>query len=147
MCWGIFSKGIQAPFLPQIYFRERDWNPAAEARVFLGMGWGLLFLKKQPLFREMPLEQCGQWRSWVKLELWGAQGAKPWGGGAGRTQVTDTNLRSILGPGTESPLRHHRQAVVCPLTVSSPSQLPSLLLYVGILNFSAPRSILLLSSS
>lgn len=38
---------------PGIYFRESAWNPAAEAGVFLGMGWGLLFLEKQPLFREI----------------------------------------------------------------------------------------------
>lgn len=52
------SSGLRGPVLPGIYFRESDWNPAAEAGVFLGMGWGLLFLEKQPLFREMPLEHC-----------------------------------------------------------------------------------------
>ena len=37
---GIFPLGTEVPFLPQIYFRESDWSPAAEARVLLGNGSG-----------------------------------------------------------------------------------------------------------
>lgn len=55
VCVGDISSGHRGP-LP--YFRESDWNPAAEAGIFLGMGRGLLVLEKQPLFREMPLEHC-----------------------------------------------------------------------------------------
>ena len=53
---GYFPQGIEALFLPQDYFRKSVLNPVAEARVFMGMRWVLLFLEKQPLFREMLLE-------------------------------------------------------------------------------------------
>lgn len=57
-CGKDISSELRGPLLPGVYFRESDWNPAAEAGVFLGMGRGLLFSEKQPLFREMPLELC-----------------------------------------------------------------------------------------
>ena len=53
---GYFPQSIEAPFLPQDYFRKSVLNPVAEARVFMGLRWVLLFLEKQPLFREMLLE-------------------------------------------------------------------------------------------
>ena len=56
-CVGVyFPQGIEALFLPQDYFRKSILNPVAEARVFVGMRWVLLFLEKQSLFREMLLE-------------------------------------------------------------------------------------------
>ena len=51
------------------------------------------------------------------------QSAEHWGGGTGRPEHSHTHPRSILGPGSESPLQHHQQAVVSPLSHHSPSLL------------------------
>lgn len=53
--------------------------------------------------------------------------------------VANAHPRSILGPGTESSLQHHRRTVTSPLTHTSPSQLPNLTLCARILSYLATR--------
>lgn len=128
MCLRIFLQGVEALFLPQIYFRESDWNPAAKARVF-GEWGGSCWVFFLFCFGKQPLGKC--LLNGVKDEVeksWscGEHGVLSIGVGVeGGPAVTNTHPRSILGPGTESPLRHHKQAVVFPLSHCPPSFLAS----------------------
>lgn len=58
---GDVFPGCKAPLPPppRGFFVLEKQDPAAEARVSLGMGSGACILRKRPLFRQRPAEQRG----------------------------------------------------------------------------------------